>query len=75
MEEMIVHNLPEETYRSFVGQVRKVTAADVQQAAARYIQPEKMAVVIVGDRKAIEPGIVALNHGKLRVVPLEEFFK
>jgi predicted Zn-dependent peptidase len=75
MEEMIVHNLPEETYRSFVGQVRKVTAADVQQAAARYIQPEKMAVVIVGDRKAIEPGIVALNLGKLRVVPLEEFFK
>jgi hypothetical protein len=34
-----------------------------------------MAVVIVGDRKAIEPGIAALNLGPLHVVPIEEFFK
>ena len=47
----------------------KVTAADVQKAAARYIQPDKMAVVIVGDRKAIEPGIAALNLGRLRICP------
>ena len=53
----------------------KVTAADVQKAAARYVQPDKMAVVIVGDRKAIEPGIAALKLGPMRVVPIEEFFK
>jgi predicted Zn-dependent peptidase len=75
LEELIVYNLPEDTYRSFVGAVEKVTAADVQKAAARYIQPGRMAVVIVGDRKAIEPGIGPLNLGPLRVVPIEEFFK
>lgn len=75
LEELIVYNLPEDTYQSFVGAVEKVTAADVQKAAARYIQPGRMAVVIVGDRKAIEPGIAALNLGPLRVVPIEEFFK
>ena len=57
LEELIVYSLPEDTHQSFVGAVAKVTAADVQSAAARYIQPDKMAVVIVGDRKAIEPGI------------------
>ena len=31
-----------------------VTAADLQRAAARYIQPDKMAVVVVGDLKVIE---------------------
>jgi predicted Zn-dependent peptidase len=75
LEELIAYNLPENAYHSFVGAVEKVTAADVQKAATRYIEPGRMAVVIVGDRKAIEPGITALNLGPLRVVPLEEFFK
>jgi len=75
LEELIVYSLPEATHQSFVGAITKVTAADVQNAAARYVQPDKMAVVIVGDRKAIEPGITKLNLGPLRVAPLEEFFK
>ena len=75
LEELVVYNLPPETYQNFVGAVMKVTAADVQKAAARYIQPDKMAVVIVGDRKAIEPGIAALNLGPIRTVALDEIFK
>ena len=75
LEELVVYNLPEDAYQSFVQAVEKVTAADVQKAAAEYIQPDKMAVVIVGDRKAIEPGIAALKLGPMRVVPIEEFFK
>ena len=75
LEEMVVYNLPDDTYQSYVGAIAKVTPAEVQKAAARYIQPDKMAIVIVGDRKAIEPGIAALSLGPLRVVPLEEFFK
>jgi hypothetical protein len=47
----------------------------VQQAAERYIRGDRMAVVVVGDRKVIEPGIAALKLGPLRVVPVEEFFK
>ena len=75
LEELIVYNLPDDTYQSFFGAVQKVTVAEVQKAAARYIQADKMAVVVVGDLKAIEPGIKALNLGPIRVVPLEEFFK
>ena len=75
LEELVVYNLPEDTYQTFVASVEKVTAADVQKAAEKYIQPDRMAVVIVGDRKAIEPGIAALNLGPIRVVPIEEFFK
>jgi zinc protease len=75
LEELVVYNLPESTFQTYVDAVTKVTAAEVQQAAARYVQPGKMAVVVVGDRKAIEPGIAALKLGPLRVVPIEEFFK
>jgi zinc protease len=75
LEELVVYNLPEDSYQSFVGAVNRVSAADLLQAAGRYIQPERMAVVIVGDRKVIEPAIAKLNLGPVRVVSIEEFFK
>ena len=61
-----VYNLPADYYATYAGRVRAVTAADVKRAADKYIQPDKFAVVIVGDRKAIEPGIKALNLDRSR---------
>ena len=51
---------------------RAVTAADVQRAAAAHIRPDKFAVVVVGDRRQIEPGIRALNLGPVRVVSVDD---
>ena len=75
LEDLVVYNLPDDTYANFVAAVGRVTAADVQRAAARYIQPEKMAVVVVGDRGAIESGIRALNLGPMNVIPIDDLFK
>ena len=55
--------------------VTSVTAADLQRAAARFIQPERMAVVVVGDRKLIEGPIRALNLGPLTIVPIDDLFR
>jgi zinc protease len=55
--------------------VRAVSAADVQRVADKYIQPDKLAVVVVGDRKTIEPGLKALNLGPLTVVEPAAVFK
>ena len=52
-----------------------MTAADVKRVADKYIQPDKFAVVIIGDRKAIEPGIKALNLGPLTVVAPADIFR
>lgn len=68
LEELVVYGLPEDTFTTFVDQVTRVTSAAVEQAAARYIQPDKFAVVIVGDRQAIEAGIRALKLGPVQVL-------
>jgi predicted Zn-dependent peptidase len=52
-----------------------VTAADVKRAADTHIQPDKFAVVIVGDRKAIEAGVKALNLGPMTIIEPSEIFK
>ena len=72
IEEMIVYQLPADYFSQYVARVQAVTAADVQRAAATYIQPGKFAVVIAGDRKAIEAGIRGLNLGQVRVLSVEQ---
>ena len=48
---------------------------DVQRIAQKYIQPDRLAVIVVGDRKTIEPGIRALNLGTITPLAIEEIFK
>ncbi len=72
LEEQVVHSLPDEYFPSYIRSVVQVAGAGVEKAATRYIQPEKFAVVIVGDRKLIEPGIRALNLGPTEVLTVEQ---
>ena len=72
LEELIVYNLPDNYFATYVDNIQAVMSAAVQKAAATYIQPKRFAVVVVGDRKVIEPGIKALNLGPIRVMSVDE---
>jgi predicted Zn-dependent peptidase len=72
MEEMVVYGLPDRYFGQYTDNIRVVTAAAVQNAAVTYIQPGRFAVVVVGDRRVIEPGIRALNLAPVRVMSVEE---
>ena len=75
LEELVIYNLPDTTFSDFVPSVTAVTAADLQRAAARFVQPERMAVVVVGDLKLIEGPIRALNLGPITRVPVDSLFR
>jgi predicted Zn-dependent peptidase len=72
LEELVVYRLPDDYFERYVSNIQAVTAAAVQKAAATYIQPRRFAVVIVGDRAAIEPGIRALKLGSVRVLTVDQ---
>jgi predicted Zn-dependent peptidase len=72
LEEMAVYKLPDAFYSQYIANVQAVTAGAVQKAAATYIQPSRFAVVVVGDRQKIEPGIRALNLAPVRVLSVDE---
>ena len=72
LEELIAYNLPENYFAQFVPRIRAVTANELQRVAARYIQPSRFVVVVVGDRKVIEPGVRALNLGPVRAMTVDE---
>ena len=72
LEELVVYRLPDDYFERYVANVMAVTAETVRGAAEKYIQPSRLAVVVVGDRKTIEPGVRALNLGPVRVMTVEE---
>jgi len=75
LAQMFVYNLPQDYFATYMQRIRAVTPADVQRAAEHYIQPDKFAVVVVGDRKVIEPGITALHLGAIKNVAISEVMK
>ena len=74
IEEMIVYGLPENYFEQYVAKIQAVTPAAVQKAAATFIQPGKLLVVVVGDAKTIEAPVRTLKLGPVRVVGVQEAF-
>jgi predicted Zn-dependent peptidase len=72
---LVVYNLPETYFNEYVPKIQAVTAADATRVAAQYIQPDRFAVVVVGDLAKIEKGIRAANLGPVRVVTVDEILK
>ena len=62
---LIAYGVPLDFFASAVQRYGAVTQADVQRVARQYVDPNKLTIVLVGDRKVIEPGIRALKPGEL----------
>ncbi len=65
--QLYVYGLPLDYYRTLPASIEKVTATDVQHAAMQYLQPDRMTVVAVGDRRSIATPLGALKFGTVEV--------
>ena len=72
LEAVWLYGLSGDYFNTFVPRILDVTAADVQQVARRYIDPARIAIVIVGDQSRIEQGVRGLNLGPMRVLSIED---
>jgi predicted Zn-dependent peptidase len=52
-----LHGLPADWLRNYVQRVEAVTPADVTRVTRRYIDPKRMTLVVVGDRKVVEDSL------------------
>ena len=74
LEETLVYHLPDDYFSRYVQNIEAVTAVDVQRVARKYLPADRVAVVIVGDRKVIEPGIRALDLGPVNILTIDDIF-
>ena len=64
---LFTYDLPLDFYNTLPAKVNAVTAADVERISKQYFVPEKMFVVVVGDRQKIESGLQQLPLGKIQL--------
>ncbi len=74
LEDAIVYHLPDDYFVKYVPNIQAVTVADVQRVAQKYIDPSRLAIVIVGDRQKIEGPIRALNLAPIKVLTIDDVF-
>jgi predicted Zn-dependent peptidase len=72
LQEMVVYNLPDYYFNAYTTKIMAVTPQDVQRVAQKYIDPDTMAIVLVGDREQIQQKVAALNLGPIRVMSVED---
>lgn len=65
-----LYGLGDDYFDRYVARVRAVTAEDVQRVARTYLDPSRWAIVIAGDRSAIEAPLRGLGIGDVRTVEL-----
>lgn len=53
--------MPDDYFNNYIARVRAVKLEDVNRVANRYLDPSRMAILVVGDRKVIEPGLRSLS--------------
>lgn len=62
---IVVYDLPLDYHDTYARRIQAVRQSDVQRVAQRYLDPSRLAIVIVGDRQSIEPGLRALGFGEV----------
>ena len=70
--DLVLNDLPLDTYDRYTAGVRAVTAEDLERVAATYLDPERVAVVVVGDRATVEGQVRALDLGDLEVLEIAD---
>jgi zinc protease len=72
LTELELYGLPDGYFNEYVQRISAVTRADVQRVARQYIVPDQMAVIVVGDRAAVEESIRALGLGPIHDLTIED---
>ena len=75
LAQMAVYGLPDTFFNEYVPKIQAVTTAQAQASAQKYIQPDKFAIVVVGDLSKIEKGIRDANFAPVKVLTVDEVVK
>ena len=64
---LFTYKLPVAYYATLPGQYETVTSSGVKDMALKYVHPENVVVIAVGDRAKIQPGLEKLNLGPIEL--------
>jgi zinc protease len=64
------YGYPADYLETYEAALKKVTVADLTAAAKRYIHPDQLAILVVGNGSEIQPGLDALKLGPVKTIDI-----
>ncbi|HUX44680.1 MAG TPA: pitrilysin family protein, partial [Terracidiphilus sp.] len=64
------YGYPADYLETYKAAVEKVTVADLERVAKKYIHPDKLAILVVGNGPEIQPGLNALQMGPIHPIDI-----
>ncbi|MEQ1802538.1 MAG: pitrilysin family protein [Gammaproteobacteria bacterium] len=68
ISQIVQFGLPDDYWNNYAATIRGVTPEQVNKAAKDYLRPDDLVLVVVGDRKVIEPGLKGLGFDSIQLV-------
>jgi zinc protease len=68
---LVLYGLPDDYFKTYIQKVERVTADDVKRSAQKYLDPDSMIIVVVGDVATVRTGLEKLGHGPVVVCDSE----
>jgi predicted Zn-dependent peptidase len=72
LADLQMYGLPDDYFNNYIQKVLSVTADDVQRVAKKYLDPEKVAIIIVGDRAVVEKGLLETHIAPIQAYTIDE---
>lgn len=72
LSELVLYDLPVDYFNHYVERTLAVTREDAVRVAKQYVDPDNIAIIVVGDREEIEAGVEALGLGPVRELTVED---
>jgi zinc protease len=67
LSEIFMYNLAPDYFSKLPDRLNAVTAEDAEAAAKKYLHPDQMILICVGDRAKIEPQLLKLDLGAVEI--------
>ncbi|MED5465002.1 MAG: pitrilysin family protein [Myxococcota bacterium] len=64
---IFIYDLPMTYYQDLPEKLGAVTVADIRKAAQKYLQPDQLAIVVVGDQSKLKDSLQNLQRGTLQL--------
>lgn len=68
--EQAIYDLPMDYIEQYPQRIQEATLSEVREAAKKYLHPERVAVIVVGDLKQVAEPVRELNLGPTQIVDL-----
>jgi zinc protease len=68
---LVIYGLPDTYFNDYISRINAVTVEDVNRVANKYLTPSKMAILVVGDRKVIEPKLREIENIEINFLDTE----